>query len=361
MGNSAYHLARIQSEQGNEVTVFTPQYNKNIIRSGDENFRTVRLSPLIKSGNAALLPQIFCHLNKYEIVHLHYPFYGVAGFVLLKKILSRKKMKLVVHYHMDNFSQGIKGFIFKFNTLFILPLLIKNADAVISASLDYVKNSNIKNLFEKYISKFHEIPFGVDAEKFKPSQTVAHQKNILFVAGLDKAHYFKGLENLIRAFDSLTKKSELIDPDLKLNIIGNGDQINYYQKIINELDLDSKIKIFPDINNKELINFYRNADLFVLPSINQGEAFGLVLLEAMACGKPIIASNLPGVRNVFSDGKEGLLVEPDNIGDLTLKMEKILSNNELATAMGNSGRKLVVEKYDWKIIGKKINELYKSI
>ena len=89
-----------------------------------------------------------------------------------------------------------------------------------------------------------------------------------------------------------------------------------------------------------------------------GEAFGLVLVEAMACGKPVIASDLPGVRTVVDDGVNGFLVRPRDCEDLATKMRLLLENNEIRVTFGRAGRKKVEEKYSWENIGKKLERLY---
>jgi glycosyltransferase involved in cell wall biosynthesis len=96
----------------------------------------------------------------------------------------------------------------------------------------------------------------------------------------------------------------------------------------------------------------------VLPSINQGEAFGLVLLEAMACSKPVIASNLPGVRSVFKNGNQGLLVKPGDVKDLVKKIKVILTDDQLAKRMGRAGRSLVINKYTWDKVGRRLDIIY---
>ena len=386
MGNSAYHFARIMAKSEYDVTVFTPDYTSPIaplltMRGelkgrggrgefvGEENkvreVRTVRLKPLFKYGNAAFLPQLLWRLAGYDIVHLHYPFYGAAGIVMLRKMLFGKKMKLVIHYHMDSAAKGVRGFIFKVYQLFVLPILLRQAKIITCASLDYVKHSSIADYYKNHKEKFRQTFFGVDLKQFAPSPNTSLSesvrkergvnKNILFVGGLDQAHYFKGLENLLKAVKIIKYESQ---PDVLLNIIGEGGLKPYYKNLARELCIDKQVNFIENANNNKLVDYYNYCDAVVLPSINQGEAFGLVLLEAMACAKPIIASNLPGVRSVFKNGKHGLLAQPDNVDDLVDKLKIILSDKELARKMGQYGRELAESKYTWDKVGKRLNEIY---
>jgi len=98
-----------------------------------------------------------------------------------------------------------------------------------------------------------------------------------------------------------------------------------------------------------------------LPSINMGEAFGIVLLEAFASGVPAIASNLPGVRSVIDNSVNGFLVEPSNTEDLKEKIEQILSNDELKDKMGEEGRKKAEKKYNEKDINNKFIKIFEKL
>ena len=98
-----------------------------------------------------------------------------------------------------------------------------------------------------------------------------------------------------------------------------------------------------------------------IPSTTMGEAFGVVLLEAMACGKPVIASNLPGVRSVVSDGQDGLLVRPGDVQDLAEKIEWLLGDAPRRKAMGGQGRAKVEQRYAWSKIIPRLVEIYHEV
>lgn len=374
MGNSTYNFAKTLGGMDYQVTVFTPNYDWRIFSRQTEkekHFKVVRLLPLFSYGNAAVLPQLLWRLRGFDIVHLHYPFYGSMAFVLLRKYLVGKKMKLVLHYHMDSVGKGFKGLIFRINRRYILPRLIKKAKAVTCSSIDYAKNSALTKYYEIYKNKFRKISFGVDLNKFKQIECGPEaenkqrkEKNILFVGGLDKAHYFKGLENLIKAINLLQSDQEInkkYDFNIKLQVIGDGNMKPYYQGLVGDLKLDKLVKFYNHIGDKELVRYYNRCHVFVLPSINQGESFGLVLLEAMACCRPVIASNLPGVRSVFKNGREGLLIRPNDINDLAARLKFILINDRLARKMGLAGRRLVEKKYTWQKIGKDLDMVYHQV
>jgi len=115
-----------------------------------------------------------------------------------------------------------------------------------------------------------------------------------------------------------------------------------------------------NVNDTELPLYYNLADVFVLPSIDRSEAFGMVLLEAAACGKPLIASNLPGVRTLVRDGVNGFLVEPKDDGDLGKKIKIILDDDALRKAMGIASRQAMENGYRWEKTAENLLGIYKT-
>ena len=368
IGNSVYNISDRLADLGHEVTVFTPAYNYSDGASQfadqpvdtEGKFTVERLRSIVKFGNGALIPQLFFKLNNFDIVHLHYPCYGALKAVLLRKLWSGKRMKLVLHYHMDNQATGFKGFIFYLYKIFILPIFVRAAKIITCASLDYVKHSDLGKYYKAKPNKFRQILFGVNLEQFVTyhdnKNKERENKVILFVGGLDKAHYFKGLEYLLKAFNIILKKPELSSTVLK--VVGSGDLLPYYKKSARDLGVEKNVKFYENVDNSKLVDFYNYSDCLVLPSINKAEAFGLVLLEAMACSTPVVASNLPGVRSVLKNGREGLLVRPGDVNDLANKIKAILSDKKLAERMGLAGRELVETKYTWAKVAKRLDSIY---
>lgn len=365
IGNSVYNISESLADLDHEVTVFTPNYNYKIedeFNRHEGKFTVERLNPLFKHGNAALLPQLFWKLKDFDIIHLHYPFFGALHPILLIKLLSGRKMKLVLHYHMDSRARGFKGAIFYLYNILVLPFLARAAKIITCASFDYIKQSDLKEYYQTKPDKFRQILFGVNFDQFVTYHNNINKekeragKVILFVGGLDKAHYFKGLENLLKALAIIIKNPELNLTVLK--IVGAGDLLSYYKDCAFKLGLKNNVEFHNKVDNGKLVDFYNYSDCLVLPSINKAEAFGLVLLEAMACSRPVIASNLPGVRNVFKNGRQGLLVKPGDVDDLADKIKIILHDKKLARTMGLAGRALVKKKYTWAKVGKKLNSIY---
>jgi len=368
IGNFAYEQAMRLQKSGSQIEIITPNYNSGKLEVQNVFGLTVKKIPsLFRYGNAAFLPGLMKLLKrgKYDIVHLHYPFFGGAEFVLLSK---KTHFKLVLHYHMDAVGKDLKKLIFKFNQHTILPKLLRRADRIIVTSLNYAQNSDLAAYLVKNKDKFTEIPCGVDVDKFYPQSKDLNlldhlsvdpfAKIILFVGGLDSAHYFKGVEYLIRAYkqtrDYGLKNSKLI-------IVGDGNLKPAFMDLAYQLNLFDHVIFTGKVDNNDLPKFYNLSDVVVLSSIDKSEAFGMVLIEAMACKKPVIASNLSGIDSVIDDGINGFLVEPKNIKNLANKIIETLSDSDLAETMGEKGREKVAGLYSWEKVILKITELYKTV
>lgn len=358
MGNSAEQINRLLAEK-HEVTTFTPS----------------TLKPWLRLGHGAFLPQLVWRLNKFDYIYLHYPFFGTAEVVWFFKLFF-KKPKLIIHYHMD--VQGLNP-LAKFLSLpsrLIRQSLLNQAEIIVSASLDYIQASQIKDYYQAHKNKFKEIPFGLNLEIFQPklinrplnnktiarAQEIVHyinekfikrdRLNLLFVGGLDAAHYFKGIDVLLNSLVVLTNRN------WRLKIVGEGDLQTSYENLANHLKLNKQIEFVGKLSGPELIRAYQNSDLFILPSINSNEAFGLVLIEALACGVPVIASDLPGVRRVFTDHVEGLFAQPGDPADLKKKLEYFFNNEKMRRVMALAARRLAEKKYDLNIMKKRLEALF---
>ena len=178
---------------------------------------------------------------------------------------------------------------------------------------------------------------------------------MLFVGGLDTAHYFKGVNILIQAM------LEFADSDnVRCLIVGDGDLKSTYQSLVDSLGLGKKIIFAGFVADNELPNLFNIADMLVLPSIDKSEAFGIVALEAMSSGLPVVATDLPGVRSVVDKRKTGLLAKPGNVEQLAQMIKFLLDNPRIAKQYGANGREKVLQKYTWDSVGYKLDHLFKS-
>lgn len=359
LGAVAHYYASGLSELGQEVTVFVPKSNYDV--AGKKNYRVRELRPLLKIGLGAIVPQLLWRLWDFEVVHFHQPFLGAGWPIVFLKLLKGHKLKLVVSYQQDLTLTGWRNLYFWLGTKTVLPLLLRLADKIIVSSFDYLSGSIINGYYLAHQGKFAEIPFGAK-EEFQPREKsprllakygfASDDKIILFVGGLDSAHYFKGVDLLITAV------ARIADAKVKALIVGNGDLRPRYEKLAAEQNVSERVKFAGYVPDADLPDHYNLADVFTLPSRNKAEAFGIVLVEAMASGLPLVATDLRGVRTVVLDGKNGLIARPGDGEDLRQKLMRILSDGRLADDCARQGRVLAEEKYCWPRIVGVLNKLY---
>ena len=148
-------------------------------------------------------------------------------------------------------------------------------------------------------------------------------------------------------------------PDVSAILVGTGELVPSYERLAVDLGLGRRVVFAGRVDKDALPAYYRAADLLVLPSETAGEAFGMVLLEAMACGRAVVASDLPGVRSVVSHGRDGLLVPPRNVDALGAAITEVARMPaEARMRMGLAGRAKVEREYDWARIGDLLESLY---
>jgi glycosyltransferase involved in cell wall biosynthesis len=363
VGNVCYHNAFELAKLGHDVTVFTSDFPKGKF-SYPEILKVKRLKYLFKFGGSPFLPGLL-DVNDYEIIHLHYPFYFGDEIIYFSSKL--RKFDYVLTYHMDvcqsSFPIGWLRNPIKFHEMIFNRRIVRSAKKIIVTSTDYAQNSRLSDIFKEKCSDVTEIPLGVDLDFFRNEigkwnirQKYAikeYGKVILFVGALDKQHYFKGIEYLLKAF------SKVENDNVQLLIVGDGNLKACYMALSKELGISAKTIFAGRV--EDVMEYYHAADLLVLPSIDMSEAFGLVLVEAMASGIPVIASNLPGVRKVVENGFDGLLVEPGNVEDLLSKIKYLLSNDEVRVLFGKRGKKKVKERYLWNKIALQLEDVYSEV
>jgi glycosyltransferase involved in cell wall biosynthesis len=362
MGNVAYNLTDNLSRLGYEVVVFTPK-NKLSDVNMQSYFKIHKLLPQFKFGNSAIVLQLAYHLLKFDVIHFHYPFLGASLGVIIAKLIRGKKVKFILHYHMDLVGRDWRSWVYRFYNWIFLGTLVKFSDYIAATSEDYLKISLIGKYYFKNKSKFRIIPNGVDLDYFKPrhkdsllmSRYKLHNKKvILFVGGLDSAHYFKGVNYLLKAFEQLKRE------DTKLIIVGAGNLKYVYEDMVDSAGLNELVIFSGYVPDEELVKYYNLSDLLVLPSIDKSEAFGMVLLEAMACGKAVLASSLPGVRKVVEVNVNGRLFKPKDADSLAGHLNKLLDNDNDLIAFGANGRKIVEQNYSWGKITATMLQVYKN-
>lgn len=196
-------------------------------------------------------------------------------------------------------------------------------------------------------SKIVKFPAFTDIDIFKNETNISWEPIILFTGSL---YRLKGVQLLIEAFGRLQNRFS----EFKLVIIGKGP----YEEDLKKLVASSRIKrieFIGSLSQKQVKNWMRVCWCFVLPSLSEG--LGLVLLEAASLGKPLIGSNTGGIPEIIMDGENGFLIAPGSIEELTKTMEKIMSDKKLAVSMGETGKRIVENKFSLEKYFKGYNEI----
>lgn len=202
-------------------------------------------------------------------------------------------------------------------------------------------------------SKTYIIPNGVDINLINSIKTSKSNKGnrIIFIGNLIQR---KGVCDLIRVIYEVKKDIS----DVCLLMVGSGEEERNLMILVKELGLETNVKFFGFVKGNKKYTLIKSADIFVLPSY--WESLPIVVLEGMACGKPIIASNVGGVPYLVNDGVNGFLVPPGNINKLSDKIITLLKDKELQEKMGNESLKHS-KGFDWNKIAKKTYDVYYEI
>lgn len=356
IGQVAYHNARLVARE-HEVTVFTPHYPGRAFQTAP-GVQVEPVKPGLSYGNAAWLPRLKVRLAEFDIVHLHYPFFGVHEFLTSLP----EHTKLIVTYHMVPASPGLKGLVFKLDASLFERRLAARANLLITQTTDYLKAVALPRLGQAL--KWQVVPLGVGGEYSpgEPPDPLRRRLNlrelvpvVMFVGSLDTAHAFKGVEVLLRAMAELKQRTWY------LLIVGKGNLRTAFEADAHKLGIHRQVIFTGFVPEPELPDYYRLGSIFVLPATNGAETFGLAALQAMAVGLPVVASNLPGVRSVVRDHNTGLLVQPGDAVHLAAAIDELLLNRDLARRLGTAGRELVTTTFRWEAIGEKLLRLYASL
>jgi glycosyltransferase involved in cell wall biosynthesis len=199
--------------------------------------------------------------------------------------------------------------------------------------------------------KMHVIKNGIDAEKYAGIRVEPAERVRITFAGIFGPH--KGVEYLIRA------AAMLKDIDVVVNLAGKGDDEPKYRALVEELDIAEKIRFLGHVDNAKMPDIYRKTDVFCLPAVSP-ENQPVTITEAMACGIPVIASDIGGVPELVEDEVTGYLVKPWDAEDLAGKIRIMVKDRAKMRQMGEAGRQRMKDN-DFHVLAKKLSELYDSI
>lgn len=288
--------------------------------------------------------------KKADIYHFHMPF-PLGEFSYL---LSRPKGKVVATWHSDIVKQKT---LLKFYKPFLMKF-IERADVILTTSPQMIENSPfLQNVKEKC----RVVPLGIDVKPYielneeteKKMQEIKKQHGERLVFFLGRLVYYKGVQYLVEAMKNIKGK---------LLLAGAGQLEDELKETVKRLNIEDKVVFLGKLKDEELPAYYHACDVFVLPSVASSEAFGLVQLEAMACGKPVVSTNLPtGVPFVNQHRKTGIVVEPMNVEQLAEAVNELLDNEDLRIQYGTYAKNRVLNEFTKEKMAEKILNIYKEL
>jgi len=355
--NYVYYLSRELVNSGNQVKVVCANEPDIESKQRVEGIEVERLPYMGKIANTNITTGLPGALSDgdYDIIHTHIPTPWSADWSAFYS--NSKKKPLVVTYHNDIIGQGLASLVARIYNSVGLNYVLKTAAKIIITQPGYLQSSSH---LAKYRDKIEVIPNGVDVEKFQPKQASGNEdkSTIFFLSVLDEFHKYKGLDYLLEAL-KIVKNNV---PDVKLIVGGKGVLLDHHQEMAASLGLKDNVEFAGFIPDEEIADYYSQASVFVLPSISSlQEGFGIVALEALACQTPVVTTDIVGVAHDLKQIKGGIVIPPRDTHKLADAITQILSDAQMQKEMGQRGRKLVQEKYTWKVVASSMEKVYKEI
>ena len=349
--NYVYSLSRYLVNFGHEVTVLCANVPKNKKTESINGVKVKRLGYIGRIANTHITPCLPIKLMKenFDVIHTHLPTPWSADW---SSIFAKLKNKpLVLTYHNDIVSNGFASYIAKVYNLTALKLVLGTSKRIVITQPNYLDRSPY---LKRYKDKIEIVPVGVDVEKFRPLDIEEDENTLFFLSVLDEFHEYKGLEYLLKALKIVKEEIK----DVRLIVGGDGVLRSYYQRMAHSLNLRENVEFVGFIPDDKLVEYYNRCAAFVLPSYSsKQEGFGIVLLEALACEKPVITTEIVGVSRDVEKYNVGKIVRPQDLQSLANAIIEVLQDKDLRREMGRNGRK-VAEKYSWETIARAVEKIY---
>jgi len=238
-------------------------------------------------------------------------------------------------------------------------LFFERADKIIAVSNELAED--IKRQYKVPEGKLIVIPNGIDISKFKPMPVddlreklgLADEKVIVSVGAISKQ---KGFHLLLKILPDILREYK----NMRLIIVGTGPYLQKLKDMAVKLGIENHVIFAGRVSDEELPKYYNLADVFAFPTLRM-EGLPLVVPEAMACEKPVIASRIGGIPTVIENNKDGILIEPGNLKELKERIMEVLRDEELAKKLGKNARKKVVERFSLDRMVEDTIKVYKEV
>ncbi|PWT99359.1 MAG: glycosyl transferase family 1 [Terriglobia bacterium] len=332
-----------------ELQVFVASENHTSADQKLDGISISRVPTRLTLAGTPLCPGMINKIRKsnVDILHIHLP----NPNAVLAYLASGFRGPVVYTYHSDTVRQKFLGAAFEP----FLHAALRRSAAIIATSPDYRRTSRV---LARYLDRCHVIPYGISLDQFENCERsrvnkVRSQHGERLILSVGRLVYYKGFEYLIRAMTQVRGR---------LLIIGDGPLRPSLERLTSELSLGDKVVFVGEVQNEEIVPYYHAADLFVLGSVARSEAFGIVQIEAMASGTPVVNTALDsGVPFVSLDGQTGITVPPADANSLAGAINLLLDNSELRQALGNRARKRARDEFGVETMTSRTLALYERI
>jgi glycosyltransferase involved in cell wall biosynthesis len=351
MGGIETHLQALCGALRNhaEVRVIVSSEGRNTIEETVDSVPVARLSTLLTAFSTSISPGMVSRIRRSggELVHIHLP----NPAAVLAYLASGHRGPLVVTYHSDTVKQKVLGRMFE-------PLLnaaLRKSAAIIATSPNYLATSGVLQAFR---DRCHVISYGIDTAQFEQCapeavRSVRERYGERLVISVGRLVYYKGFDVLIRAMASVRGK---------LVIVGDGPLRGELESLAARLGVADKVVFAGEIDNAGVTPYYHAADLFALASVARSEAFGIVQIEAMAAGLPVVNTSLDsGVPFVSLHGQTGLTVPPGDPQALAVAINRLLDDHGLRQSLGQAGVRRARQEFSLDTMLRRTLQLYQTV
>ena len=339
-------LAEAGAARGHDVSVLVTSRDRHTRREVLNGVKLIKTARWVNVSSAPISPAMFFEARKLgrtaDIIHLHFPYPPGE----MARLLSGSRAKTIITYHSDIVRQKLLRTVYQP----FLWRILRQADRIIATSGRYIDTSPYLSQFK---TKCSIIPLGTDVAQFAQvkSQIVDDLRQSLQLYGstaretpqfvllsVGRLRYYKGLDDLIRALPQI--------PNAKYVIVGDGPMYDEWKQLARSVGVADRVFFAGEVSDVELPYYYAACDLFVLPANARAEAFGTVLVEALAAGKPVISTEVgTGTSWVNVHGQTGLVVPPHDPLVLAAAINQLLGDDQLRAQLGRAARTRADEEF----------------
>lgn len=350
MENHIHWLAEAQAAAGHDVTVLvTHPENRTTddVENGVRVIRAARLATVASTPLSLALPRLL-HSQRPDIAHLHFPYPPGE----MSQWLLGRASRTVLTYHSDVVRQ--KGLLRVYGPL--MRHILHGVDRIIATSPQYVASSPFLRPLR---DKVTVIPLGIDVQRFENPErnqvaVIRQRYGVPLLLFVGRLRYYKGVQYLLDALPQV--------PAARLLIAGTGPMAQPWLAQAQSLGLADRVVFLGDVADADLPAYYAAADVFVLPACERSEAFGLVQVEALASGTPIVSTELgTGTSYVNQDGVTGCVVPAADATALASALKSLLADPARLRAMQGAARQRAAAEFSLPVMVARVENLYQSL